>query len=92
MAGYKRRLLNEEDASLKPARLRDLAAEGIDVFCWCNRCGHSATRQAPELADILGDDYPVPEIGARMACSHCSGKDIATRPAWPSVGPVSRHG
>jgi hypothetical protein len=45
-----------------------------------------------ELIAELGPDFPVPEVGTRLRCSGCSGKDIATRPAWPGLGQVARHG
>lgn len=43
------------------------------------------------LIQQLGPAFPVPEIGARMRCSSCASKDVATRPAWPSRGQVTRH-
>jgi hypothetical protein len=26
-----------------------------------------------------------------LRCTGCGGKDIATRPAWPGLGPVTSH-
>ena len=74
-----------------PATLGELAAAGIAVFCWCNRCAHNAELPADRLAAELGPALPVPEVGARMRCSGCASKDVATRPAWPSLGQVARH-
>ncbi len=71
--------------------LGDITGRKIDVFCWCNRCAHNAILESRHLLPQLGPAYPVPEIGARMRCSSCGSKDIATRPAWPSLGPVARH-
>ena len=71
--------------------LGELATASVDVFCWCNRCGHHAIVPAASLTDQLGPQFPVPEIGARMRCSGCGAKDVATRPNWPSLGLVSRH-
>ncbi|MEX2632253.1 MAG: hypothetical protein WD341_20165 [Tistlia sp.] len=92
MAGFKRRALEEEDRSRKAIGLGELAAEGIGVFCWCNRCGHNATLGIERLVQELGPGFPVPELGGRLRCSGCGAKDVATRPGWPSVGPVARHG
>jgi hypothetical protein len=39
----------------------------------------------------LGAAFPVPEVGGRLRCTGCGGKDIATRPAWPGLGPVTSH-
>lgn len=74
-----------------PTTVGELAAAGIDVFCWCNRCAHNAQVAADRLAAELGPTLPVPEVGARMRCSGCGSKDVATRPAWPSLGQVARH-
>ena len=77
MAGFKRKLLAAEDRHLKGITLAELADAKVDVFCWCNRCSHNAVLAAASLLAELGPDFPVPE---------------ATRPAWPSLGPVARHG
>ncbi len=92
MAGFKRRELAERDRRLGAATLGELAARDIAVFCWCNRCGHHAELATEALIATLGPDFPVPEAGARLRCSSCRGKDVATRPAWPSLGQVARHG
>ncbi|MEQ8967014.1 MAG: hypothetical protein RID91_14435 [Azospirillaceae bacterium] len=91
MGAYKRRALAEAEARCRPIRLGTLAERGVDVFCWCNRCGHNAELETAALILQLGPDMPVPEIGARLRCSGCGGKDVATRPAWPSAGQITRH-
>jgi hypothetical protein len=93
MAGIKRRQLAAEDRAQPTATLGDLAnhGRGVDVFCWCNRCGHNAVVPTARLALELGPDFPVPEVGTRMRCSGCGSKDVATRPAWPSLGLVASH-
>jgi hypothetical protein len=91
VAGFKRRLQTQLDRQLKPSVLAELVEGGVDVFCWCNRCGHHATLSAHGLLTQLGPQYPVPEIGARLCCGSCGSKDIATRPNWPSLGQVARH-
>jgi hypothetical protein len=69
--------------------LGDLLNQALDVFCWCNRCGHNAVLEARLLAGQMGAAQAVPEIGARLRCSGCASKDVATRPAWPSLGTVA---
>ncbi len=91
MAGFKRRELAERDRRLGAATLGELDAQGVAVFCWCNRCGHNAVLATQPLIAALGPDYPVPDAGARLRCSSCSSKDVATRPDWPSLGQVTRH-
>ena len=69
--------------------LGDLMNQGLDVFCWCNRCGHNAVLQARLLTGQMGAAQAVPEVGARLRCSGCASKDVATRPAWQSLDPVA---
>lgn len=92
MGGMKEREIQRRDTASAGARLGDLRADGVDIFCWCNRCGHNATVATITLIARFGPALPVPEVGARMRCTGCGGKDIATRPDWPSLGQVARHG
>ena len=78
------------DESRQAARLGDIADAGLAIFCWCNRCGHNSSVDSRMLAAKVGPALPVPEIGTRMRCTNCQSKDIATRPAWPSLGQVAR--
>jgi len=64
--------------------LGDLLNQAMDVFCWCNRCGHNAVLQTALLAGQMGTARAIPEVGAKLRCSGCASKDIATRPAWPA--------
>lgn len=92
MSQMKRQIERAAEAEARrPVTLADLSAEGVDVFCWCNRCGHNATSATRLLIAQLGPAMAVPEIGARMRCSSCGSKDVATRPAWPSLGMVTHH-
>ncbi|HYB11214.1 MAG TPA: hypothetical protein VEJ16_16250 [Alphaproteobacteria bacterium] len=91
MSGFKRRLVEAEDGRLKAILLAELANEGVDVFCWCNRCGHNAVVPTRNLIAALGPAFPVPEVGSQMRCMGCGAKDVATRPAWPSLGSVANH-
>jgi hypothetical protein len=91
MSGFKRRLVEAEDRQLKAIVLAELANEKVDVFCWCNRCGHNAVVATSALIMALGPGFPVPEVGGQMRCTGCGAKDVATRPAWPSLGSVANH-
>lgn len=78
-----------------PAASTTLAAlidHAIGVYCWCNRCGHSATLPLEGLIARLGPNAPLAAMAARLRCSVCGARDIAARPAWPSLGQVSSHG
>lgn len=92
MAGLKRSMIEAEERRRRATTLGELAAQGVDVFCWCNRCSHNAVVATARLVAELGPALPVPEVGAHMRCTGCASKDVATRPAWPSLGQVARHG
>ncbi len=91
MGRLKQGALKRKDAARAATKIGDLVDKGLSVFCWCNRCGHSAQVDAVQLAAELGPDFPVPDIGQHMRCSGCASKDVATRPDWPSLGHVTRH-
>tara|TARA_Y100000588_G_C13775446_1_gene720022 strand:+ start:130 stop:453 length:324 start_codon:yes stop_codon:yes gene_type:complete len=91
MGSIKRNALVQEESDRRPANLSDLESERVDVFCWCNRCGHNAVVPIENLIGLLGPAQPVPEVGVRMRCSACGAKDVAARPSWPSLGQVSNH-
>ncbi len=91
MGGFKREGLREQDRRRRATSLGELREAGIGVFCWCNRCGHNAVVETARLLAELGPGYPVPEVGARMRCTGCGSKDVATRPDWPGLGQVTRH-
>jgi hypothetical protein len=87
----KRKHLAAAERRRRAATLAELAGQEVDVFCWCNRCGHNAVIGTGRLIATLGADFPVPEVGARLRCSRCGAKEVATRPDWPSLGQVARH-
>ena len=91
MGGFKRQVTDRAERGQPAVTLGRLADDSVDVFCWCNRCGHNAVLPVRGVMRQLGAALPVPEVGARLRCSVCSGKDVATRPAWPSRGPITRH-
>jgi hypothetical protein len=91
MSGVKRRTMAEDDRRLQAATLGEIAGQEVDIFCWCNRCGHNTVLPSRDLIDRLGADTAVPEVGARLRCTQCGGKDVATQPAWPGLGQIAHH-
>ena len=91
MGRMKRHDLERQERKRQATVLGDIAESKVDVFCWCNRCGHNAVIETAKLLAELGPTFPVPEIGSRMRCTGCGSKDVATRPSWPSLGQVTRH-
>lgn len=86
MSGFKERYLAVQERFARPERLGPLAERGGKVFCWCNRCAHHARIEARQLSLALGPDLPIPEVGARLRCSNCGAKDVATG-ADPTAAP-----
>lgn len=78
MSGFKERFIAAQDRLARPERVGALAAHGGALLCWCNRCAHHARIDARQLALTLGPDFAVPEVGARLRCSNCGAKDVAT--------------
>ena len=91
MGRMKQDRLAAQDRQRHATTLGELQRQGIDIFCWCNRCGHSAVAPVGVFVAQLGPSFTVPDIGAHLRCSGCDNKDIAARPAWPSLGQVTRH-
>lgn len=91
MGGFKRQVIAAADRRRRPALLGTLADRQVDVFCWCNRCGHNAVLPTAQLVRQLGPAVAVPEIGPKLRCTGCGSKDVATRPNWPSQGQITRH-
>jgi hypothetical protein len=91
MGRIKRASLDAEEQSFQPTTLGDLAKDNVDILCWCNRCSHNSIIQVVVLLGRLGPTFPVPEIGVYMRCISCGAKDVAARPAWPSLGKITIH-
>ncbi|MGF1456893.1 MAG: hypothetical protein ACFB6R_16110 [Alphaproteobacteria bacterium] len=71
-------------------RLSWLARRRLGVWVWCETCGHNTSLQPSALAERLGD-CPVPDVAGSMICSRCGGREITTRPDWPSSGTMAGH-
>ena len=73
------------------ATLGDMAAQGLDVWCWCNACCHHAVLETAALIDRLGRDQGVPGVADHAYCGNCGSRDVETRPNWPTLGVVTQH-
>jgi len=83
----------EQSADVQAVTLEWLSSKNLAVFCWCNACGHNAEIPAERFIERFGKQYPVPELGISLKCSHCQSKNISTRPSWPKFGgQIARHG
>ena len=75
----------------RPVTLAEIAAQGLDVWAWCNDCFHHAVLPIGALTEKLGPDYPVPHVGRRTYCRECGSRDVQTRPDWPATGVIAHH-
>lgn len=75
----------------RPATLGDLVEHGLAVFCWCNDCSHNAILGAFALSGRVDVRTAVAGLANHVRCGRCGGTNVATRPAWPSLGQVTRH-
>jgi hypothetical protein len=82
----------QRQSTTAPETLGGLAAKGLDVWCWCNGCPHSAVLRTGDLIARLGTGFPIPEIGSRLVCVCCGGRLAEARPDWPSGGVIAWHG
>lgn len=55
------------------------------VRLWCLTCGRSATLSWENVG--AADDERFPEVGRRLRCSACGGRDIQKMPDWPAQTP-----
>jgi hypothetical protein len=78
MSGFKERFIAAQERLNRPERLGSLVQRGAGILCWCNRCAHRSRLEARRLSLMLGPDFPVPEVGARLRCTNCGAKDVAT--------------
>ena len=73
------RARDKEGSILKPMILGNMRENGTrSVEAECQKCKHTAVVNV----DSLPPDLPVPDVGLRLRCSACGGKDIDTRPNW----------
>lgn len=91
MSRLKQHAFIEREKTILPIVLGELSRRSIDVQCWCNRCPHHAILPVATLINRFGPACSVPEVGARLRCSGCGSKDVATRPNWSSLGLVAQQ-
>jgi len=55
-----------------------LSQEGKLLWTYCNACGHE--RDLDPSTIPLPPTHAVPDVGKRMKCSACGGREITTAP------------
>ena len=89
----KQNLQNHNTSMSNAMTLHDLSVEKLDIFCWCNNCGHNNVIETKKIMNKLGQNYPVPKVGYKLRCGKCNNTDnISTRPNWLNrKGQLTRH-
>ncbi len=82
LATSKRRFLIRLDRMItlhpNPVRLADLIREGKLLWCYCRDCCRED--DVDPAAVPLPGGAPVREVGRRMVCSACGGRNVETKP------------
>ncbi len=83
-----RRAYDKDGNEIKPMSLqvmREHGARSVVAICLNHRCGRLA------IVNVEGwpDDMAVPDVGLRLRCSECGGKDIKTIPDWSARKPLT---
>jgi hypothetical protein len=74
-----RRARDRDGSIIPPMSLANMRENGVRrILATCETCQHEAVLDA----DHWPADLPVPDVGLKLRCSACGGKDIATRPNW----------
>jgi hypothetical protein len=74
-----RRARDRDGKTIPPMTLANMRANGVrSILATCETCQHEAVLDA----DQWPDDLPVPDVGLKLRCSACGGREIATRPNW----------
>src|SRR4029453_15847593 len=76
---------------IPPATMANIREQGINtLWATCQRigCGHEAKFDAPRLPD----DIPMPDVGLRLGCSKCGGRNVYTMADWSQSDWHKRYG
>lgn len=73
-----------EIAPMTLAIMRDHDARSVEAICEMHSCGHEASVNV----DGWPDDMPVPDVGLKLRCSRCGGRNIKTIPDWANRRPL----
>ncbi len=66
-----------------PPTVGRLKAQGVQgVRLWCIACGRYAVMSWTRLN--ASDEQPFPDVGHRLRCSACGGREVQRMPDWPA--------
>ncbi len=75
-----------------PETLAGLSAKRLDIYAYCNKCGHSAVVKTKTLLAKLGPLTAVPMVSRHLVCQACGSKDVGTPPSWPDKIGMAHRG
>jgi hypothetical protein len=68
---------------IEPMTLSNMRENGVhSVVATCAKCRHEGVLDVQRWPA----DTPVPDVGLKLRCSACGGRDIDTRPNWLERG------
>jgi hypothetical protein len=81
-----RRARDREGKIIEPMTLANMRENGVggvgSVVATCAKCRHEGVLDVQRWPA----DTPVPDVGLKLRCSACGGRDIDTRPNWSEQG------
>jgi hypothetical protein len=86
-----RRAYDKDGREIPPATMANIREQGINtLWATCQRigCGHEAKIDASRFPD----DMPVPDVGLRLRCSKCGGRNVYTMADWSASDWHKRYG
>jgi hypothetical protein len=79
VSGIRRRARDADGNLIAPMDLANMRSHGVrSVAATCRSCQHRAIVNV----DTWPENYPVPDVGLKLRCSQCNGREIETRPNW----------
>lgn len=76
---------------MRPATLGHLRRRSVDVFAWCDECGHNATLPIGPLIERFGPTLPVRRLSPFLKCTDCGRRAAEARPAPGDHGVMTNH-
>ena len=81
MTRIKRRARDKDGNAIKPMTLGNMGQHGmerVEVACVADECSYSRSVSVTRWPD----EFPVPDIGARLTCPRCGAPEVDSRPDW----------
>lgn len=90
MPRISRRARDADGRTIEPMTLGNMREVGVDrvlLSCVAVQCGWSGSHGVSQWPD----DFPVPDVGARIPCPKCGAREVDSRPDWPQRKTETRY-